>query len=849
MPPQNNMSAKAQQALGLPEGFKTFGVFPFTGLNLQATPIAVSDSEFTWIENFVHIGDGNMRTVWDVGNSIYTTPPSVNIVYESFFTIGSTYYVMVFLSNGTAVQIELDNQVITYLSPTLRFYLSSSGNLPVARQWGTQYLLMANNNTPNDYWAWDGAILYFAGSAAPNGANLLAGGAGYSSRPTLTVYGGHGSGITIIPVVSGGQVVELTVVSPGSGYQPGDVVQVAFAGGGANDTPILTSALTATTVAGVTVTAPGSGYTFANITLTGGGGTGATAVATIAAGKITAITVTSPGSNYTSAPGVAIVGDGVNAAAVSVLTPTGVASVDVVNGGTGFISVPLITFVGGGGAGATGVVNLVATGIAAINVTAGGSDYTSAPTVTFIPSGGGGAATAVVAGGSVTKVDVTSAGSYTSSVQVVLTGGGGAGAGATVLFEPTSIASVTVSSTGQFYTDAPAVEVASGANGSAYATVDLMPFGVSGSDFDTWMSRVWIFDAAPGAFQTVPAGGNWQVSAPGSFVDFATSDGGVQALNTDSFLQTRYTAARQSSGYLYAFGDGSASVVTSVTTSSTNSSASVSTSYVYQNVDPQAGARWRDSVQSFGRSLIAANETGIYGLYGGTLSKISGKLDKLFDSAIFPPTVGAVAPSSAISFIYAVKHYHLLMTVKDPDTLAYRNVLVTWNDKDWTILTQSTNLVAITSQKIASNYVAWGTDGASLFPLFDVPSTALAKRFDTKQYGADRMFIQKQVQGVWMQAQDNSIDAAGVYGDFTLVGSGIGIQSPQFPSGQSLVTSSVFRIQPDFSAPYPYWPLWGTSMGGIFFVTLGLRFRSTSPDFTLGNLVIGYVDKLSYFGQ
>ena len=114
--------------------------------------------------------------------------------------------------------------------------------------------------------------------------------------------------------------------------------------------------------------------------------------------------------------------------------------------------------------------------------------------------------------------------------------------------------------------------------------------------------------------------------------------------------------------------------------------------------------------------------------------------------------------------------------------------------------------------------------------------------------GADRMFIQKESNAIWMQAEDNSTTSAGVTGTFTQVTSGIGIQSSWNPSGQSLTTSSVFRIQPNFEATYPYWPLWGTS-NQLYFVTTALRFTTNAPDFTLGNLVIGYADKVAYFGQ
>jgi hypothetical protein len=59
--------------------------------------------------------------------------------------------------------------------------------------------------------------------------------------------------------------------------------------------------------------------TVPTIAFSGGGGTGASATATIAGGAITAITITSPGSGYTSAPAVVITGGGGVTASASVV--------------------------------------------------------------------------------------------------------------------------------------------------------------------------------------------------------------------------------------------------------------------------------------------------------------------------------------------------------------------------------------------------------------------------------------------------------------------------------------------------------------------------------------------------
>jgi hypothetical protein len=64
----------------------------------------------------------------------------------------------------------------------------------------------------------------------------------------------------------------------------------------------------------------GTGYTDApTISFTGGGGSGAQAVATVAAGAVTAITITNPGKNYTSVPTIVITGVGSGASATAVI--------------------------------------------------------------------------------------------------------------------------------------------------------------------------------------------------------------------------------------------------------------------------------------------------------------------------------------------------------------------------------------------------------------------------------------------------------------------------------------------------------------------------------------------------
>jgi hypothetical protein len=396
---------------------------------------------------------------------------------------------------------------------------------------------------------------------------------------------------------------------------------------------------------------------------------------------------------------------------------------------------------------------------------------------------------------------------------------------------------VTVSNTGQYYTNAPSVLVESGANNSAYATIALMPFGVSGSCLETFNSRAWVGNPAPSPFSILPPGGNFQFSAAGGFTDFATPDGGGLFVNSDRFLLTQYVGIRQSNGYLYFFGDGSVSVVSNVQTTGTPAV----TTFTYQNVDPQIGLSWRDTLQDYGRANVFGNTTGIYGLYGGNVAKISGKLDRLFVNASFPPANGAVTPTGAVATLFDVKHYLCLMTIADPDTGSLRNVMITWNEKDWVVTSQTVNLVYIGTQKVSSRLLAWGTDGKSLYPLFAQPSASLIKRFDTKNYGADSAFLIKDLWSVHLIAQDLSQGLAGITGNVSFVMSGPAQQELGYPSAMSGVYNNVNVGTMSFQAPSPAWPTWTSGTKGLPFNLIGMRFSSTSPDFVLGYLGLGYV--------
>lgn len=927
-----DIAGAATQSKGLRPGLKFYSPFPFAGMNVQASNIAIDDKEFSYVENFVRIGDGNLRTVWDVGTPIYRAPQGLSIVSFFWYTIATSQYVAVFLSDGSAVQVAYPSGAPIQIGGQAKFF-AKGGALPACTQYGVLYLLIANNNTVNDYWAWDGALLYTSGTAAPNGVTLTSSGQNYTSEPQVTAFGGHGSGLTFKTTFNAGEVVNVQIKSPGIGYETGDVVQAQFSGGGSDTGPILTASLTAGQVAAANVTAEGSGYTHASISFSGGSGTGATAnavigtgvasvnvtnqganytnatvsfsggggsgaVATvlIVGGAITEIDVVNPGSGYSSAPAVTITGDGTGATATASINGNGIISIVITNGGTGYTSAPSIS-ISGDGTGATAVAVLGGTQLQSINVINPGSGFIYSPPLTFTGGGGVGASGWVTIGPtSVQRADVLTAGmDYqqipnldiiggpadigAAQISITMNGAGGVGqltvinagsgygiepellfvtkkgdtgSGATgrVILAPHAIHQGFLSNFGLNYTDAPAIVVGGGANHSAYATIEMMPFGLSGAVLETFQSRVWLGNPAPSPFDTIPPQGDFSVTAAGSITDVSNAAGGVLFTNSDRFLQTKYVAFRQSNGYLYALGDGSCNVVSNVQTTTSNVAnvPTVQTTFNYQNVDPQVGCSWRDTVQDFGRTILFGNETGIYGLYGGAATKVSGKLDQLFTQALFPPDGRAVTPSSAVAHIYNVKHYLMLLTIFDPETGLPHNVMATWNEREWTLTSQGPNLTYIGSQKLGSEYRAWGTDGAALYPLFASPSATLKKRLWTKLYGAPQSYMIKEGVGFYLQATDNSPGRSGIAANVNFNVAGLALQDPEDASTPSGVYTNMLIVQPNFPAPPPQMAIWGAGTVGLYFACAGAQLATTSPDFTLGNLLISYTDNTAFGG-
>ena len=839
------LSQAEEQRLGVPGNTKFWSAAPFGSMNQSDARTALEDNEAYWLENFLLTGKGSLRTLYDKGPALYSATGGKTIIYFSFFNINNMTNCAVFLSDGTAYDVSFPSGVVTTISAAAgTFY--DGGQLPVCCQSGSQYLLISNNISQNNYWIWDGTLLYSAGSLGPYViGDITAGGSGYTSAPTVTFYGGAGTGATATATIQDGSVVALTITNAGTGYNPDDVVEAAFSGGGTDNGAVLQAVLTTSGVEAAVIDAGGSGYTSAPTVVFSAPDSGVTAggIAALTMDAVSSITVNVPGTGYTSPPTITLTGGGgTGAAASAVLAISGISDIQVVSGGSGYTSAPTVTISGGGGTGAHAVAVLTGTVVTTITVTAPGAGYSSTPSVSM--SGGGGtdaSAVAVLTVASVTSVNVINGGSgFTGTPGITFAGGGGTGAAGTAVVIGGAISSITMTQAGSGYTSPPTVQVSGGLNMAAVASISIMPFGVSGTSIETFQSRVWISN--PAGFGPIYNGGVFNVSAPSSLTNFATSAGGLLYTSSDRFLRQQYVAVHQLNGFFYTLADSSSDVISNVQTAGTPTA----TTFNYQNINAQIGCTWRDSVQDYGQSVLFANGNGICGLYAGTVKKVSKKMDNLFDNFV-APAAGGVTPSAAVASLYTIPVYLLNITIIDPLSGSPRTVLIGWDEANWLICSQTSEFTFVATQEISSVMTAWGTDGTGLYPLFQTPSAALAATIATKMIGSDRSYIVKEPMTVYVRSTDKSADQSGIELAITAEAEGIAQQAGLEP--QNLPHQAYpLPVQPAYAAPNYTAPLWGGPMPGVAGTAIGVTIKSYSKDFVLSEISLSYRDVASVWG-
>ena len=289
---------------------------------------------------------------------------------------------------------------------------------------------------------------------------------------------------------------------------------------------------------------------------------------------------------------------------------------------------------------------------------------------------------------------------------------------------------VTVSAGGESYQAPPTVIITDAANTVAVATVAIMPFGVKGTGVETYNNQVWVIDGSKCLF-----------TAPESATDFAATDGGGAFPNYNSFLKIGFTGLRQSNGFLYVVADSSMNYISGVQTTTNSSTGAVTTTFSNQNVDPQIGSSWPGTLQVFSRNIVFSNSFGIHVSYGGAVTKVSDPLDGIYTTV---SNFAGFSPSAAVAVIFGVHVYALLLPIIDQVTRQQVNKLILWDGKRFWTTNQEISLTWIATQEINSVMTAWGTDGTSIYPLFQAPSTGFTKTVQSKLFMQPSYFFLKE---------------------------------------------------------------------------------------------------------
>lgn len=481
----------------------------------------------------------------------------------------------------------------------------------------------------------------------------------------------------------------------------------------------------------VVLASSGKNYTSVpTVTLTTtGSGTGATFSPVLDNDTVVRIDVTDPGTGFAinDYTVLTVTGGGSDdqaKAAVTINANSGpLSGAFVTNGGTHYDATTYVTLSGGGGSGGQIGVTVEGGTVKALTVITPGTGYTSEPSVTIHGGDSNAVGFVTISRGSIASASVVSAGSGYTEPPTLLVVGDGHGAQLQAHIDSTGVVtSIAVISPGSGYTKA--LVQFNGGNDAAEGSVSLMPFGISGTTVETFQNRVWI-----GSFShNIPKG---IFSAPNDPANFGAPDGGGAFPSNDSFLRVNYHRFIQTNGFLYLIADSSMNYISGVQT--TGSPAT--TTFGNLNVDPQIGTPWPNSVQVFSRNIVFANSFGVHVSYGGAVTKISQPLDGIYNTVLTQQQGGTFTgfyPSSAVASIFGIQCYMLLLPIIDPYTGQQVNKLLMWDGRKWWTSPQDVTLTYIATQEINSILQAWGTDGTSIYPLFNQPTEGFSKVVQSK---------------------------------------------------------------------------------------------------------------------
>lgn len=321
-------------------------------------------------------------------------------------------------------------------------------------------------------------------------------------------------------------------------------------------------------------------------------------------------------------------------------------------------------------------------------------------------------------------------------------------------------------------------------------------------------------------------------SAPSNGADFSTANGGGSFGYFGDKLVYSYMDLHAVAGYLFVYGDSSTDLISNIQlTGSGTPESPFTTNFNYENIDPQVGQRFPRPVGPIGRYMMMFNGAGLFLMQGGDAQPVGDKVTTIWDTldtSLYLPTF---APATMFGFRV------MLVSGRFTDPFGVtRNLLLMYHptrgNEFWSVASQGVELTNIGAYEQDSVIRPYGTDGTTLWALFNRPDPALIKRLVTKRLrgqGLAQLQV-KTFKRLFIEVDDNSGEGVSILGEVTSGDGGVpgGVQSVDF----ELAAGAVHKIIP---APIDSAGIWA-------FADL----KSFSPDFTVERLHVAAEERTLY---
>jgi len=202
----------------------------FKGVNTKNNRTVIENGEFSWMENAMPIGYGNIK-ILSAADQLANVTFANTVTYMTSVNINNTEYVLAFQQNGAAQYVNISSGTVGNIANANTF--SNTGVM--ATQWKNERALIIDPN--NGYKTWDGVDLHDIG--AVNSITINNGGTGYGANTTVS-FGApnqaNGIQATGEVVVTSNAVAEIVITEPGTGYTSAPTVTISGSGSNANVT-------------------------------------------------------------------------------------------------------------------------------------------------------------------------------------------------------------------------------------------------------------------------------------------------------------------------------------------------------------------------------------------------------------------------------------------------------------------------------------------------------------------------------------------------------------------------------------------------------------------------------------